>query len=420
MPPATEYNAACKPHQTADAASLLRSRETPPRVRGLYLHIPFCFHKCHYCDFYSIVDDRDRQAVFVDRMIDEMAALGPLIRGVEGPIETIFTGGGTPTLLAAPLWVKLIEALRRHFDVSGVAEFTVEANPETVTAELLDVLVDGGVNRMSVGCQSFDPRHLKTLERWHDPRNVERAVQLARAAGITNLNLDLIFAIPGQTLADWQSDLERALALGPMHLSCYSLMYEPNTAITKKLEMGMLEACDEDLEAAMYEHTIDRLREAGFEHYEISNWALTPSPSQGEGRGEGHLSSRRAARCRHNMLYWLNENWLAVGPSASGHVNGVRWKNLPHLGRYLASTGGSPIQDVEQLDPGASIGEQLMLRLRLIEGVELDWLEPRMTPERAAAIERHTAAGLLEQTTTHLRLTRRGLLLADDVIADLL
>lgn len=413
LSPTSEYNGGSDTLQCNDAVRLLQSLGAPgarPAIRGLYLHIPFCFHKCHYCDFYSIVDDRDRQAAFTDRMIAEMAALAPL---VEGRVETIFTGGGTPTLLRPELWRRLLDALHDHFDLSQLAEFTVEANPETVSAELLDVLRGGGVNRISIGCQSFDPQHLKTLERWHDPRNVEKAMELARAAGITNINLDLIFAIPGQTLADWQVDLERAISLRPAHLSCYSLMYEPHTALTKKMELGRLTPCDEDLEAAMYEHTIDRLAPgtpggAGFVHYEISNWALP-------GR-----------ECRHNLMYWLNENWLAIGPSASGHVNGVRWKNVPHLGRYLApsggggAAGGAAVQDVEQLDAAASIGEQLMLRLRLIEGVELSWLEPRLTDARRRAVNEQVAAGLVERTATHIRLTRRGLLLADDVVAELL
>jgi len=369
-------------------------------VTGLYLHIPFCFHKCHYCDFYSIVDDRDRQAAFADRMADELRSLGPLLPGA---IKTIFVGGGTPTLLRADLWKRLLHVLHDAFDLSALAEFTVEANPETVSDELLGVLRAGGVNRMSIGAQSFNEAHLKTLERWHDPRKVAAAVEMARRVGISNINLDLIFAVPGQTLAEWAADLQTALALEPTHLSCYSLTYEPNTAMTKKMQLGRIEPADENVEAAMFEHTIDTLTRAGFEHYEVSNFA------------------RPQRRCQHNMMYWENEQWVAIGPSASGHVAGVRWKNVPHLGKYLApGSSGTPIQDVEQLDREDSIGEQLMLRLRLLEGVPLDWAEQALSRERRETVDRLIAEGSLERTSTHVRLTHRGLMIADSVIGELL
>jgi oxygen-independent coproporphyrinogen-3 oxidase len=286
--------------------------------------------------------------------------------------------------------------------MSQLTEFTVEANPETLTPELLETLVAGGVNRLSIGAQSFNTAQLKTLERWHDPTNVPRAVELAHAAGIENVNLDFIYAIPGQSLEHWRDDLQEALALKPTHLSCYALVFEPNTPLTKKRDMGRITQADNDLEAAMFRATVDTLREAGFEHYEISNFAL---PDR---------------RCRHNVLYWLNENYLALGPGAAGHVDGLRYKNMPHLGRYIDSTGLAPLAEHETLGDEDSIGEQIMLRLRLIDGIDLAWLEPRLNASRRAAIEEHTREGLLERTPDHLKLTERGLLLADNVIADLL
>lgn len=391
-----------------DAVGVLKLAGAPGGV-GLYGHIPFCFHKCHYCDFYSIVDAEDRQQAFTERMIGEIEAFAD---AGAPPVNTIFFGGGTPTLLQPILWAKLLHSLNARFDLTALVEFTVEANPETVTAELLDILVAGGVNRLSIGSQSFNQTHLKTLERWHDPQNVARSVQFARAAGIDNVNLDLIFAIPGQSLDQWAADLEQALSLKPEHLSCYSLTYEPGTAMTVKLQRGRITPAEEDLEAAMFTHTIARLTAAGFDHYEISNFALP-------GR-----------RCQHNLMYWQNGSWLAIGPSASGHLSGIRWKNTPHLGKYLASaSGGAPIQDVERLDAEASVGEQLMLRLRLIEGVEHAWLASHLNPApgkniqsspRRDTIDRFIADGLLESTPTHLRLTRRGLMLADSIVAELL
>lgn len=381
-----------------------------PPVSGLYLHIPFCFHKCHYCDFYSLVDTQDRQAAFVDRLIAEIAAVAPL---VAGPVRTLFVGGGTPTLLRPELWRKLLAALHGSFDLSRLVEFTVEANPETVTPELLAVLTSGGggVNRMSIGAQSFNPAHLKTLERWHDPRKVGEALRMIRAAGIDDVNLDLIFAIPGQTPEEWMTDLRAALELGPRHLSCYSLMFEPNTPLTRKLKMGLIERTDESIEAAMYEAAIDHLAASGFEQYEISNWAQT-APGQSPG----------ANYAKHNLLYWQNENWLALGPGASGHLNGYRWKNVPHLGKYLAAPAseGAPIQDVERLEPDASFGEQLMLRLRLMRGVEREWLADRLDENRRRIIDQKVEWKLLEWTPTRLRLTRRGLLISDSIFSDLL
>lgn len=353
-------------------------------------------------------------------MIDEIAMIAGLCD--RGP-RTIFVGGGTPTLLEPDLWRQLLDALRSAFDLSAVSEFTVEANPETVTTELTDVLAGGGVNRVSIGAQSFEARHLKTLERWHDPDNVARAVDVIRRGGIDNINLDLIFAIPGQTHDEWRTDLGHALAIRPDHLSCYALTYEPNTPMTAKLGRGRITRIDESLEADMFETTIDTLTAAGFEHYEVSNYALG---RRDEGHGpdpaetDSEAASHSARYCQHNLIYWRNENWLAIGPSAAGHVNGLRWKNVPHLGQYLASCGAAPVQDVEQLDARARVGEHLMLRLRLLEGVPLDWIDQHVDAERCAIIDRHIADGLLQRTAAHVALTRRGLLLADSVISDLL
>ncbi len=387
----------------ATAASLLPAAGgAAPAPRGLYLHVPFCVHKCHYCDFYSIVDGQDRQGAFVSRMLGEIEAARVWLAR---PLETIFAGGGTPTLLAAGLWEALLAALGTLPRVPDV-EFTVEANPETVSAELLRVLVAGGVNRMSLGAQSFDRRHLKTLERLHDPPSVSRSVGLARAAGIDNVNLDLIFAIPGQRLDEWLTDLDGALALEPSHLSCYGLTYEPNTPLTARLRRGEFARADEDLGAEMYLAAVERLGTAGFEHYEISNWA------------------RPGRRCRHNLLYWMDEAWWALGPGASGHLDGARWRNVPRLGEYLDSSGLPPVVDAERLDEDGRGGEALMLRLRLIEGIELNGLESllargRRGAARRAALDSAESSGLLERAAGRLRFTRRGLLLADSVLCEL-
>ena len=395
--PQEETGPRLDPASVADSAALLR-RLGPISVSGLYIHVPFCSRKCPYCGFYSVVADQERHRKFLDRLESEMRDAARFVRG---PVRTVYAGGGTPTLLGPVLWGRLLDRLHDEFDLGKIEEFTVEANPETVEQSLMHVLAAGGVNRLSLGVQSFDPSHLSTLGRRHRPESVERAVRISRAAGIDNIALDLIFGIPGQTLDEWAADLDQAAALGPDHLSCYVLTWERDTPLAADRARGVIEACDDAAEAAMYEHAIDRLAGADFEHYEISNFA------------------RPGRRCRHNMLYWTGANWLAFGPAGASHARGVRWKNVADVAAYVKSTDSTPVCQVECLDDDARLGEELMLSLRLTEGAERERLGRRLDPCRARAIERAVAEGLLERTATHIRFTRRGLLLADSVLADL-
>lgn len=393
-------------HQASakDVRTVIGGRQA---LAGLYLHVPFCFHKCGYCDFYSIVDKSDRQARFADALIAEFHQ----VMALGGPLRprTIFIGGGTPTLLAAPLWERLLTAIEDAGVLEDVVEFTVEANPETVTDELAAILQEGGVNRVSIGCQSFNLQHLKVLERWHDPATVPLAMERFRAAGIANLNLDLIYAIPGQSLADAADDLDRALALNPSHLSCYSLTFEPNTALTQLRDMGKVTPPDEETGRAMFEQVMTRLDKAGFQQYEISNWAKRSDDG-------------RETRCLHNLMYWRNENWIGIGPSASSHVDGLRWKNDPHLGRYIAAAGSPTFIDIERLPESQRIGEQLMLALRLNDGVCLQWLEEVLATDnpRQAEIEMMVDNALLIRSDGRLRLSHEGIFLANAVIERLL
>ncbi|MFN0010104.1 MAG: radical SAM family heme chaperone HemW [Phycisphaerales bacterium] len=429
------------------SAGLAHAHAHPP-VRSLYIHTPFCVHKCHYCDFYSFVDTRDQQEAFVARLEDELGVLAPhamdgcgeggVVKGGGAPVplDTIFVGGGTPSLLRVDLWRRLLGTLGERFNLSrmgvdGVGEFTVECNPESTTPELLAVLVEGGVNRVSIGAQSFEPRHLKTLERWHDPANVGRAVRRAREAGIKRVSVDLIFAVPGQTLDEVRRDVETAIGLGVDHVSCYNLTYEANTAMTQRLRAGEFEPIDDDLEAAMYECVVASLAAAGLERYEVSNFA------------RGGLSGGQASA--HNLAYWRHEQWLAAGPSASGHLwagdsptaGSWRWKSVPRLDTYLQTAGFSMAVDVEGPDAARSLRERLMMGLRVADGVEERAMlaHAAETGERTAArllarVERFRADGLLvaggqagdggKVGERRWELTDAGFLLADHVAAELM
>lgn len=410
----------------ADHGHPLEAPADRPPVRSLYIHVPFCSHKCHYCDFYSFVDTRDQQRAFVERLTAELESLAPSAAGA--PLRSVFIGGGTPSLLRPDLWERLLHRLHRLFDLSWMraqagerarGEFTVECNPESADSELLVLLAAGGVNRVSVGAQSFDPRHLRTLERAHDPDNVARALRAARDAGIARVSADLIFAIPGQTIEDWDRDLHAALALGTTHLSCYALTYEPNTPMTARLRRGEFTAADDDLEAEMFEHTVRTLRSAGLERYEVSNFA------------------RPGDESLHNLAYWRQEQWLAAGPSASGHAwagptmraGSWRWKNVARLGDYLAAPADQrpPITDVESPDPARLIRERIMMGLRITEGIDAAQLladAEAAAPGAAEGLrqeaERLAQRGLLQIGGAQWRLTDAGFLVCDHVAAALM
>ena len=382
----------------------------PAAASSLYIHVPFCFHKCHYCDFYSIVDTRDRQAPFVKRLEEELEALGPWGRR---PLETVFVGGGTPSLLSPPLWASLLQRLDDLFDTRSMGarggEFTVECNPETVTDELADTLIAGGITRVSMGAQSFNPAHLRTLERWHDPANVAIALDRARRAGIRRQSIDLIFGIPGQTMADWLSDLDTACSLGTEHLSCYGLTYEQGTAMKARLDRGDFEPMDHDLEADMFDATVERLERHGMHRYELSNFA------------------RQGAECRHNLVYWRQGNWLAAGPSASGHVDGLRWKNRPRLDDYLRETPDrtSLLADAEPPDPVRNLVEAMMTGLRLAEGVDAGIMLDRAGAIDGSRRERLSnwskamrSRGMLEADDDRWRLSAAGLRLTNQAILE--
>ncbi len=390
-----------------DQHDLHTHRSGSDRARSLYIHIPFCTHKCHYCDFYSIVDQQDRQQIFLDRLVRELRAQAPYAD--QNPLKTIFVGGGTPSLLEPTLWKALLETLDQLFDLSdiraGKGEFSVENNPESVTEELAAIYADGGVNRVSMGAQSFNPKHLESLDRIHNPAKVPAAIEIFQQAGIKRISIDLIFAVPGQTIAQWDADLRTALDLPIEHLSAYGLTYEPGTAMTARLAKGEFVQMPDELETAMYRHTIDILRAHGFDRYEVSNHA------------------KPGAECLHNMRYWTSQDWLAVGPSASGHFRGTRWKNTPRLDDYLKldDNGFAPICEYEPPDDRRELMDLIMTSIRLAQGIDAMFaLEEAAKLQKAdqlqaAAIICQDQGWLGQANSPRWQLTDEGFLFADRV-----
>jgi len=335
------------PRRSLDPATL-----SPAHVDAIYVHVPFCFHKCHYCDFYSITRQTPER---MSRFVALILAEARLWQTHHATPTTVFFGGGTPSLLPALEMRRLIVGLREAFDFSRVTEFSIEVNPATADFDYLCMLRESGVDRLSFGAQSFHQADLKVLERHHDPQDVHRSVEMARRARFERLNLDLIYAVPGQTLEAWDENLSIALALGTEHLSCYALTYEESTAMTVRKRLGQFKAATESLELDMMRLTRDRLASSGLPAYEISNHA------------------RLGRECRHNLAYWQGKNYIGIGPSAASHLAGTRFKNLPHLGEWetAVDNGIVPAADIETLTPARRCAEMIMSGLRLSQGVDL-------------------------------------------------
>ena len=382
-------------------------RSAEPRwrwPRAAYIHVPFCAHKCGYCDFASLAG--------VDHLADRyLAALEREIEvslGEPQEVETIFVGGGTPTRLDAGQLSRLTAIIRRWLVPVPGGEWTVEANPGTLDADKADVLLDAGVNRISLGAQSFRPESLSVLERNHGRAEVEQAVEIVRPR-FSRWSLDLIFGVPGSTLPDWCADLETGLGFGPAHLSCYGLVFEKGTALWSQRQSGRVHPLDEEIERQMYESTIDRLAAAGLEMYEISNFAQP-----------GHES-------RHNLAYWANDAYFGFGVGAARYLRGVRSVNTRDLMAYLRriESGESATGPWEELRAEESARETAILMLRRIRiGIERDEFHRRTGFELDALagpiVERFKKQGCLEDDGQRVRLSRQGLFVADRVFCELL
>jgi putative oxygen-independent coproporphyrinogen III oxidase len=371
---------------------------------GIYVHVPFCVTRCGYCDFNTYTapelgSGASRES-YASLAIGELRQAAKVLAGRAGPVQTVFFGGGTPTLLPAADLIAMLAAIDSEFGLAADAEVTTEANPETVDERLLADLRSGGFTRISLGMQSAVPHVLTVLDRVHSPGRPEQCVAWARAAGFPQVSLDLIYGTPGETDADWRTSLDRALAAGPDHISAYSLIIEEGTRLAARIRRGDLPAPDDDVLADRYLIADERLAAAGLHWYEVSNWAADAQ-----------------VQCRHNQLYWSGGDWWGVGPGAHSHIAGTRWWNVRHPAAYAERINAnvSPGQAREILTDAEQVTERIMLMTRLASGCPVSQLS---RAGQAAATEA-VADGLASQDAFRggvVRLTRPGRLLADAVI----
>lgn len=380
---------------------------------GIYLHIPFCRAKCLYCDFCSFAGLDAWHAPYVEALLRQLRSQPAPSGGLH--YDTLYVGGGTPTVLPAERLVALLAACRRHLGLPSGAEATVEANPGTVTRASLEELVRGGYNRLSLGVQSWDDAELALLGRIHDSLAARQAVAEARAAGIGNLSLDLMFGLPGQSLARWRANLEQTLALAPEHLSLYALTLEEHTPLAAQVARGALPTPDDDLAADMYELAQALLADAGYTQYEISNWARRAP--------EDEPGAPPALACRHNLHYWRNERYLGLGAGAHGYDGLRRYAHIGDPAAYVrrAAAGESTLADSELVSRERAMDETMMLGLRLNQGVRRAAFHARfgveIGVEYADALAELADTGLLESDAEGIRLTPRGRLLGNRVFA---
>ena len=377
---------------------------------GIYVHVPFCTVRCGYCDFntYTASELGDvpgaSRSTYADAAVAEVRFARCALGDADVPVGTVFFGGGTPTLLPPADLTRVVAAIDAELGLAEGAEVTTESNPDSVTADDLARLRDGGVNRVSFGMQSAVPHVLRVLDRTHDPERVPKVVQWARDAGFEQVSLDLIYGTPGESQADWAASLDAALACEPDHVSAYALIVEEGTALARQIRRGDVPMTDDDDLADKYLAADEALARAGLEWYEVSNWARSP-----------------AAACRHNLGYWTGGDWWGVGPGAHGHVGGVRWWNVKHPTPYAVRIGEgvSPAHGRELLDEETRRVERVLLETRLRQGLPVDVLDDA----GRAALPDQVARGLVEPADVaqgRVVLTTRGRLLADAVVRDLL
>jgi len=373
---------------------------------GLYVHIPFCIAKCAYCDFNSVPVQGQDTGAYVEALIEEMRLVRARLSEVPAAFGSVYFGGGTPTTLPAQALVRIMAVLRGVYRVADDAEVTIEANPGTVDPASLKRLREGGFNRLSLGVQALDDRLLRALGRVHTVEQAVQSIHWAKEAGFDNVSIDLIYGLPGQSVDDWRNTLEGAVSLEPRHISAYALSVEPGTRFWRLQEQGLLGLPDEDTEVEMARQTEGILAEHGYERYEISNYA------------------KPGYRCRHNQVYWKDGPYLGFGAGAVSYWSGERRRNVGEPKAYVRMVKGGevPVEEAERLPPEKAVGEAVMLGLRMLDGVDAAELERRFgvnVLERfMPQVCRLAKIGLLEVEGARLRLTARGLMLANEVWAE--
>jgi oxygen-independent coproporphyrinogen-3 oxidase len=366
---------------------------TSKAAKHLYLHIPFCLQICPYCSFYKDLAGPGKADPLVEAVIREAELFGNRCAP-----RTVFIGGGTPTALSVMQLERLFAGLQRHLDFTNTEEFTIEMNPATVTTRKAELLRGFGVNRVSMGVQSWDPDLLKVLGRVHDADQVRRSFAILRETGFDNLNLDLIYGVPGQSLAQWQDSIRQTVALGPEHISAYCLTYEEDTEYFERMTRGEFRE-DVESDAGFFERGVEMLSAAGYGQYEISNYA------------------RPGRECRHNLAYWEGADYLGLGPSAWSTIGERRWQNVPDTAAYVQAVqaGVRPLRNEEILPATTREAEKIAFGLRMNAGID-----PARLAERHDLITGLREEGLLEDHGPRVRLTPRGRLLADEIAAELM
>ena len=374
-------------------------------VKGLYIHIPFCDHICTYCDFPKLVTKGQRHEDYIQALLIELKHYEKQIGFHQ--LQSIYIGGGTPTALSVKQLQPLFDYLHQAINMNQILEFSIEANPENLTEEKVKYLLSQGISRFSLGVQTFDETLLKRIGRQHGSEHVKQAVATLKANGMHNINLDLIYAIPGQTIEQLKEDLKKAISLEVEHISAYSLIVEEHTQLYLAYMKDQLALTDNEIEAKMYEVVMDYLSDYGYVHYEISNFA-------------------KSLPSLHNQWYWKNEAYIGTGLGAHGYINGCRYQNTRSINAYIKSLRRNDLPIIEKnlLSKEEKIEEEMFLGLRLIEGVNLKTISQKYQIDieqlYQKPLEKMIAAGDLERVGNQIRLTRQGLLMANEVFEQFL
>lgn len=368
-------------------------------INSLYVHIPFCMKKCIYCDFLSVAYDEALAMDYINAVLKELE----LRRDTGEVLKTVYIGGGTPTTIPTPALIRLLKTIRDVFGITPDAELTIEANPGTVTREMLSALSGSGITRLSMGVQSFNDKELKLLGRIHDFSEALKSIAAARHAGITNLSMDLIYGIPGQTLQSWTQTVSKAIEISPQHISSYELTPEKDTPLHELISTGNLEKPDEDTIIMMYSYATDRLGEAGYSHYEISNYA------------------KPGFQCIHNLNYWNRGQYLGIGAGAHSFIADRRIRNTGDIRTYMeqVTQGDLPEAEVIEISCEDAIKESIFLGLRKTEGLDINEFREDLNVDILKISDRLIQEGLLTSDGTHVTLTRKGIVVSNTVITEL-